>query len=64
MWAQEVASVATEFLTNLETYVATREGYESIAELRLAANRRSLGQLLLGATHMQSDNLGLTFVER
>ncbi|KAI8464831.1 MAG: hypothetical protein J3K34DRAFT_439060 [Monoraphidium minutum] len=62
-WAQEFAGAALEFLGALEAYFGARDKYESVAEVRLAANRKAVAQLLLGTTDT-SDRLGLTFMER
>jgi hypothetical protein len=63
-WAEEFARVAEEYLVNLEKFCGTHEGYESVAEVRLAANRKTVANLLLGATNQPHDTLGLTFTER
>lgn len=64
-WAQEFAAVATEYLESLERYINTPEGYESIAEVRLAADRRAVAHMLIGSHgNMRQDTLGLTFMER
>ena len=63
-WAQEFAAVATEYLESLERYINTPEGYESIAEVRLAADRHAVAHMLIGSHGSNEDMLGLTFMER
>ena len=63
-WAREVAAVILEFLDNLQRYIVTDEGYESVAEMRLAAKRNSTAQLMMGNTSLAHESLGLSFISR
>jgi hypothetical protein len=63
-WAREFASVALDFLTNVQKYMRARDGYESIAEVRLAAKRNATASLLLGDTMVNQPDLAASFVAR
>ncbi|KAF8072387.1 ttc4 [Scenedesmus sp. PABB004] len=60
-WAVEFANVAMEFLTHLQAYLTTHEGYESLSEARLSVLRPRLAAgLLLGETQLHPDPEALT----
>eukprot|EP00882_Tetradesmus_deserticola_P025750 GHRQ01028311.1.p1 GENE.GHRQ01028311.1~~GHRQ01028311.1.p1 ORF type:complete len:355 (+),score=109.23 GHRQ01028311.1:157-1221(+) len=67
-WAVQFANVALEFLTHVQQYITTPEGYESLSEIRLRAKRSTLLALSLGDTRLQpvgdSDSLAASFILR
>lgn len=63
-WAREFAAVATDFLVNLQAYISVDDGYESLAEMRLAAKVNSMTHLLIGNHGLHHNSLGETFIQR
>lgn len=63
-WAREFASVASDFLLAVQAFLTTKEGYESMSEVKMAAKRRATTSLLLGDETLSRDELGLSFVQR
>jgi hypothetical protein len=63
-WAHEFASVAVAYLSALQRYLAAVDGYEGVAEVRLAAKRNATAHLLWGDAVLQHEVLGDTFIER
>lgn len=67
-WAVQFANVCMEFLSHVQQYMTTPEGYESLSEIRLRAKRSTLLALLLGDTRMQpvtdTDSVAASFIMR
>eukprot|EP00878_Enallax_costatus_P044601 GHUV01053281.1.p1 GENE.GHUV01053281.1~~GHUV01053281.1.p1 ORF type:complete len:223 (+),score=1.40 GHUV01053281.1:152-820(+) len=65
-WAVEFANVAMEFLTQLQAFMATTGGYESLSEVRLEAKKRTTLRLLVNDTTLRPDLESITasFIQR
>eukprot|EP00877_Chromochloris_zofingiensis_P007782 jgi/Chrzof1/3257/Cz12g18040.t1 len=63
-WAQQFASVAMDFLDNMQKYIGTADGYEGLADMRMTAKRHGALYLLVADTNLHQANLGHSFVRR